>query len=340
MSVRRTVCWTAALLLLPLPLLAEPTILGASFNIDKADCCVDYSVGVNVDVTGDLPITSVVVTHQPIASGSAGQWALAQLGPTWWWNWSPAKPLFSTGPLDGVFSVTATDSQGFSTTSTDLAIPSDAELAFPNVQITLTQSGYVVTSDPVPGAEYYNLWVWDPIDRFYAHYQTVDDPSELVPMPFDVFVTGRQYNFYFMALNVMPTGRLQSFFRSYNMRTFVHMPTAALLEKLRLDVVGVGPGTSLVDKVAIAQTYFAVPDAQSTCAVLEAFQNEVRAQTGKKVTATLADQLLNDSGLIMGQLGCRDESGRPVTARVDTKYMDAGARRLPPAVLLRRSEEH
>lgn len=339
MTKCQTACWTAAVVLLPIPLLADPTILGASFNIDKADCCVDYSVGVNVDVTGDSPITSVVVTHRPILSGSAGQWALAQLGPTWWWNWSPAKPLFSTGPLDGVFSVTATDDQGASTTSTDLEIPSDAELAFPNVQITLAQSGYIVTSDPVPGAEYYNLWVWDPVDRYYAHYQTVDDPADLLPMPFDDFVTGRQYNFYFMALNVMPTGRLQSTFRSYNMRTFVHMPTAALLEKLRLDVVGVGPGTSLADKVTMAQAYYVVPDVQATCAVLSAFQNEVQAQTGKKVALVLAEQLINDSGLIMAQMGCPDESGRPTTVRVGTQGNGAGQRMLPPPGLMRRPAE-
>ena len=68
-----------------------------------------------------------------------------------------------------------------------------------------------------------------------------------------------------------------------------------LLRQLHEDVTGVGPGKSLANKVALAQTYYAVPDRQATCAVLTGFVNEVRAQRGKKIAPNLADKLTADA---------------------------------------------
>lgn len=82
-------------------------------------------------------------------------------------------------------------------------------------------------------------------------------------------------------------------------------PTPAiLLEQLGTAVTGVGPGKSLADKIMLAQTYLAVPDVQSTCAILNAFQNQVRAQRGKKLAAETADQLTEDAQAIMDAIGC------------------------------------
>ena len=78
----------------------------------------------------------------------------------------------------------------------------------------------------------------------------------------------------------------------------------ALLEQLGAAVVGVGPGSSLADKVARAQTYLAVPDIQATCAVLADFLNQVQAQRGKKLTHEVADQLTEDVQTIMTEIGC------------------------------------
>ena len=49
-----------------------------------------------------------------------------------------------------------------------------------------------------------------------------------------------------------------------------------LLEQLGTTVTGAGPGRSLADKIMLAQTYLAVPDVQSTCAMLGDFLNQVR----------------------------------------------------------------
>ena len=78
----------------------------------------------------------------------------------------------------------------------------------------------------------------------------------------------------------------------------------ALLSQLATDVAGVGPGRSLADKVALAQTYYAAPNVQATCTVLTGFVNEVRAQRGKKLTTELADELTAEAQAIMTVIGC------------------------------------
>jgi len=77
-----------------------------------------------------------------------------------------------------------------------------------------------------------------------------------------------------------------------------------MLAELSDEVAGVGPGKSLADKVALAQTYYAVPDVQATCAMLTDFNNEVRAQRGKLIPIELADDLAADAQAIMGSIGC------------------------------------
>jgi len=77
-------------------------------------------------------------------------------------------------------------------------------------------------------------------------------------------------------------------------------PLAALLA----EVTGVGPGTSLADKVALAQTYFAVPDIHTTCTVLKGLVSEVQAQAGKKISSQLSIQLIADANAIETAIGC------------------------------------
>ena len=80
---------------------------------------------------------------------------------------------------------------------------------------------------------------------------------------------------------------------------------AATLRQLLTDVTGVGSGKSLANKVTLAQTYYAVPDIQATCAVMTDFVNEVSAQAGKKkLTATQAATLTSDANDIKVAIGC------------------------------------
>jgi hypothetical protein len=84
-----------------------------------------------------------------------------------------------------------------------------------------------------------------------------------------------------------------------------HVVTIAdRLALLLAESTGVGPGRSLADKVALAQTYYAVPDIQATCAVLIDFGNEVLAQRGKKLTPEFADELTADAQAIMTVIVC------------------------------------
>ena len=89
-----------------------------------------------------------------------------------------------------------------------------------------------------------------------------------------------------------------------NLTSGTKAAVVALFEQLEVAATGVGPGRSLADKVALAQTYLAVPDVQATCAVLTGFVNQVQAQRGKKLPPALADQLTTDAQAIMAAIGC------------------------------------
>ena len=85
-----------------------------------------------------------------------------------------------------------------------------------------------------------------------------------------------------------------------------YVPEAlARLDQLAIDVESVGPGRSLRDKIASAQTYFAIPDINATCSTLRAFGNEVRAQSGKTIAADLASRLIGDAERARGAVGCQ-----------------------------------
>ena len=81
-------------------------------------------------------------------------------------------------------------------------------------------------------------------------------------------------------------------------------PVNDLLAALLAEVIGVGPGKSLANKVMSAQTYYAVPDIQSTCAVLTGFVNEVKARAGKKIAQPLDARLVAAAEAIEVAIGC------------------------------------
>jgi hypothetical protein len=100
------------------------------------------------------------------------------------------------------------------------------------------------------------------------------------------------------------TPNVTVFFENFLVQPVSVPDPGTLLQQLSADVAGVGPGESLTAKVSDAQTYYAVPDVQATCAVLTAFVNEVDAQRGRKITPDLASQLTADAQAIMTAIEC------------------------------------
>jgi hypothetical protein len=93
---------------------------------------------------------------------------------------------------------------------------------------------------------------------------------------------------------------------SLHVNSFIEpLEDESLLDALLAEVTGIGPGTSLADKVRLARTYFAVPDPQAGCAVMDAFQNEVRAQRGKLVPAGLAEAFIFEAQGVKISEGCK-----------------------------------
>lgn len=80
---------------------------------------------------------------------------------------------------------------------------------------------------------------------------------------------------------------------------------AQLLSALGQAVVGVGPGTSLADKVAQASTYLSNNDIADTCSTLTAFIRQVNgAQRGMMISASEATTLITVANQIKTLLGC------------------------------------
>lgn len=111
--------------------------------------------------------------------------------------------------------------------------------------------------------------------------------------------------FYFPPFDANPVSANNIFFSEQDMlfRISGSSPAAQLIA-LKTKVTGEGPGRSFADKIELAQTYLAVPDVESTCAILGAFLNQVRAQRGKKLESELADQLTADAQAVMAAIGC------------------------------------
>jgi hypothetical protein len=86
---------------------------------------------------------------------------------------------------------------------------------------------------------------------------------------------------------------------------YEHVFTAEeLVTILAGEVAGVGPGGSLAAKVASALAYLRAGNDGAACSTLRALANEVRAQSGKKITAAQADDLLAAIAEIAALAGC------------------------------------
>lgn len=78
---------------------------------------------------------------------------------------------------------------------------------------------------------------------------------------------------------------------------------AGQLAALHQAVTGVGPGSSLADKIAQAQADVAAGDSTDAISTLTAFINEVTAQSGKSIPSGQASQLITEAQQIQGVLG-------------------------------------
>ena len=84
----------------------------------------------------------------------------------------------------------------------------------------------------------------------------------------------------------------------------VDLTVHAELADLSQAVQGIGPGTSLADKVTQVQSYVASGDIADACATLGAFVNEVHAQSKKSIPLATADQLIAAAQRIQAVLSC------------------------------------
>jgi len=80
--------------------------------------------------------------------------------------------------------------------------------------------------------------------------------------------------------------------------------TTTLVENLRLASVGVGAGKSLADKVALVQSQLSSNNTAGACTTLTGYINEVKAQSGKKITAATATALATQAAAIKTAIGC------------------------------------
>jgi hypothetical protein len=86
--------------------------------------------------------------------------------------------------------------------------------------------------------------------------------------------------------------------------TVTVLGAAGQLASLGQAVQGVGPGTSLEDKITKAQSYLASGNIADACGTLTGFVNEVRAQSGKSIPPAQAAQLIADAQRIQAVLAC------------------------------------
>jgi hypothetical protein len=189
---------------------AMPTIERATLFVDTTDYNGTYVVGVQAWVNGhSTAISSVVASHQSFTSGAFQPWSLALSPNGYYWDWSNHLER-SAGPVDGSISLTVTDVNGGVFATSDLRFKPEAEIEIPMMTVSQAMSGYRVQTGNVTGADYYTLWLWDPVDRFYPSSQQVTDVANFSYVPFAGLVDGRTYRLFLSAYNPFTAGTLDT----------------------------------------------------------------------------------------------------------------------------------
>jgi len=220
---------------------AAPTLEKAYLYVDTTDYNGSYTVGVRASVNGQgSEIQSVEASHLPVTGGKFSTWGLDLTQQGYYWNWAGQHVPLSAGPLTGSVTLTVRDATGSITTASDLKFLPEAEISIPVMSVDTTSTGYRVQTSNITGADYYTLWLWDPVARLYPSSQRVSDVASLNEVSFSGLVDGRTYRLFLSAYNPFTSGTLdqgdQSTFRSTTARdlTFFTSPvpepsTASLL---------------------------------------------------------------------------------------------------------------
>jgi hypothetical protein len=79
---------------------------------------------------------------------------------------------------------------------------------------------------------------------------------------------------------------------------------ADVLATLLADVTGIGPGTSLADKVKLTQDYVSANNKPAACTTLNGFISEVKAQDGKMLSGAQAASFTAQANNTETLLGC------------------------------------
>lgn len=230
MPAKWAVFVTAAAAVAFLEATAAPIVQGISFTLDKPDYSYTYSLGVQAYVqAGEAALVDVTATHTSVSSSSTGTWSLDDYN-GYWWAWAPQRVPQSEGPLDGSIEVVARDASGESATLT-MTFQPEQEMEWPTVAATWNGTGFSVVGAAVDKADFYHLWLWDPIDRYYPSSQDVANPAELADISAANLIDGRTYNLYWIANNYVDTGPngSRSLYRSYTLQ-YVTVPTRAVPE--------------------------------------------------------------------------------------------------------------
>jgi len=177
-----------------------PEISSISLTIDKPGYNSSYSLGAMVYLNNNLStIESITATHTGSSNESMGSWSLNNLG-AYWWAWGPSVVPWRNGTIDGTLEINATNNNGQSSILT-VPLQPDQEMEIPTATFTQQGEEYNFVATSVQNSDYYNLWIWDPIDRKYPISLTFLSPQEVTTFSTTSLISGRTYNAYYMANN-------------------------------------------------------------------------------------------------------------------------------------------
>ena len=217
------------------------TISSVSMIIDKPSYNSSYAFGMDVFIDADElgGVDDVFVEHFSSQGVLEGTWELDRQSSTHWWSWSETyRKSYVSGPVDGYFSVSLLDLEDNEMDSISYIFPIGEELeAMPQPEISKGETGYGVTGATLANVDYYNLLVWDPVERYYPFSKQVSS-NEITIVPYDQLEDDREYRFFFMAVNSFDLSDeyiSDSSFRSYAVEYIIHdssqvpVPAAAWL---------------------------------------------------------------------------------------------------------------
>jgi hypothetical protein len=241
----------------------------------------------------------VVFLSMPALSAAAS-FVGTQTGPTEWTYTLTYDPLdnYAVCPTPGIATITLSALDGVvratQPTSTDFANP-DIDLLNQQWVPQVSSDGRSVTWTHLgPGTGNFGVAKHVYGFKLYTAFLATSGPVSVASSGFSIDVS---------VIGPCPVQPADS--RDFTGTTQGPVSSVAgQLDALHSAVNGVGPGTSLGDKVRDAQFDLAVGDTFDACAVLRAFVAEVQAQAGKSIPSATAAALVHAADQIRVELGC------------------------------------